>query len=450
MKKFFVTTIVLSALIAGNLYAGPPSFTGDGGKGKSITILPPRAAGLTAGQDYIPALVQGEFISNFSDYSALSVFNRQQLEAQYKELESSYYDLNAGADIGKLPPTDYFMSGNITKTSTGYSLQISIARNDNKMVAASYSGTCTFAELDNLTAVRKASADLLAKLNVSLTDTAKQKLAAAPNAAAVNAQTALAQGITAQQKGTTIEALSYYYQAAAFDPSLLEAANRASVMTASIASGNIGANVRNDIQRRNEWLKILTEAADYFRQHPPFKIVYDPALRQGKIDYAFKTVNLSFSIMVIPVAADFEVLDSLARGLNKTGKREEWGLEYWPFDRNYRRQYSEGTEWRGPLDPTAVFKLERPYDHLQSFTVTATLKNDTGKTIGTANRKLGVQVIWWDDLKYFMSGSSARVQKILGSTITFQGVKADDITDKLSVSVTTDSGNINVSTSEIR
>jgi hypothetical protein len=42
------------------------------------------------------------------------------------------------------------------------------------------------------------------------------------------------------------------YQAAAFAPSLLEAAARAGVMSADISRGNIGVNVRNDIQRRKE------------------------------------------------------------------------------------------------------------------------------------------------------------------------------------------------------
>jgi hypothetical protein len=56
-----------------------PYFSGDGGKGKSIAILVPRASGLTEAQDYIPALVQGELVSNFSGYSALSVLDRQRL-----------------------------------------------------------------------------------------------------------------------------------------------------------------------------------------------------------------------------------------------------------------------------------------------------------------------------------------------------------------------------------
>jgi TolB-like protein len=65
-----------------------PFYTGDGGKGKSIAILPLKDTGLTADQNYLPALVQGEFVSNFKGYSAIDVLDRAQLDNQYAELLS--------------------------------------------------------------------------------------------------------------------------------------------------------------------------------------------------------------------------------------------------------------------------------------------------------------------------------------------------------------------------
>ncbi|MDR2053786.1 MAG: hypothetical protein LBP80_10260, partial [Treponema sp.] len=38
-------------------------YTGDGGKGTSITITAPEARGLAADQNYLPQLVQAEFMS---------------------------------------------------------------------------------------------------------------------------------------------------------------------------------------------------------------------------------------------------------------------------------------------------------------------------------------------------------------------------------------------------
>jgi hypothetical protein len=222
------------------------------------------------------------------------------------------------------------MGGNITKTATGYALQIQITKTVDKMTAASYSGACTFIELDNLTGIRRVSLDLLEKMGIELTDRAKTELAGDVTANHVNAQTALAQGITAQQGGSVVEALSYYYQAAAFDPSLLEAANRASVVSADISSGSIGVNVRNDIQRRKEWLNILEEAENYFKDHQPWEIVYNPTLFQGKVDYERETVPLSFYLEVRPTDG-WKIVQTLIDGLDATGKRDEWGLTWWPL-----------------------------------------------------------------------------------------------------------------------
>jgi hypothetical protein len=199
-----------------------PLFTGEGGKGLSLAILAPKANGLADTQKYLPALVQGEFVTNFTGYSAISVLDREHLEDQYVEILSGFYDedAEAGKDLGHLVPTAYIMGGDITKTATGYALQMRVTKTSDKTTLCSYSGTCTFAELDNLTGVRRASLDLLTKMDVQLTPRAKDELSGAAAVHEVQGQTALAQGVTAQRGGTVVEALSYYFQAASYDASL--------------------------------------------------------------------------------------------------------------------------------------------------------------------------------------------------------------------------------------
>jgi hypothetical protein len=63
-----------------------PFYIGDSGKGISIAILVPKATGLTEDQGHIPSLIQGEFVSKFSSYSALSVMDRENLDNVYGEL----------------------------------------------------------------------------------------------------------------------------------------------------------------------------------------------------------------------------------------------------------------------------------------------------------------------------------------------------------------------------
>jgi hypothetical protein len=128
---------------------------------------------------------------------------------------------------------------------------------------ASYSETFTFAELDNLTGVRRASRDLLEKQGVSLTGKAKTELGGAAAEQAVNAQIALSKGIEAMKKGTVMEALSYFVQSQSYDPQLAEAASRVNIVSADISSGNIGADARNDITWRKAWLERLTECEQW-------------------------------------------------------------------------------------------------------------------------------------------------------------------------------------------
>jgi hypothetical protein len=239
-------------------------------------------------------------------------------------------------------------------------------------------------------------------MGVSLTEEGKKALYGVQTRA-VEAETALAQGISAQKKGTIVEALSYYYNAASFDPSLAEASGRLNVLSAGIAGGNIGQNVRNDIERRKEWLKVLNECAAFFKTHMPYEIEYDPALTEGEVDYQKETAELSFEAVLYPTDA-FRVLDTLLEGLEKTGKRETWKLDGWPLS-------GEGK----------VFDSSR-----LDFPLEAALLNGSGKTIATAKAGFTGE-IGRSGLTVYGSGEA--------ENITFT-VKAADISDRMTVKIT--------------
>jgi TolB-like protein len=255
-------------------------FSGSGGQEMSLAVLVPEGKGLDADQDYLPTMVQGEMVANFTRYSQIQVLDRQNLEKILKENESGVYAEGADmAEFGKILPTDYYLSGNINKTSSGYAMQIQVADKASGVTKASYSGNCSIAEFDNFTGIRRASAELLVQMGVKLTDQAKTELAQASGEHQVNSQTTLAQGLIASAKGHEVTAAMYYYQAAVYDPSLLEAVSRQSITSASIASGNIGDDVRNDIKWRKNWIARLTEIEEFFDNYfksttPPFGLFY--------------------------------------------------------------------------------------------------------------------------------------------------------------------------------
>jgi hypothetical protein len=405
-----------------------PLFTGDGGRSISLAILAPKAQGLAATQNYIPALVQGEFVSNFTGYSAISVLDREHLDEQYAEILSGYYDDNAeaGNDLGHLIPTEYIMGGSIIKTASGYALQIRVTKTSDKTTLCSYSGTCTFAELDNLTGVRRTSLDLLTKMGVQLTPQAQGELSGAAAAHEVQGQTALAQGVTAQQGGTVVEALSYYFQAASYDTSLTEAASRVNILTANITSGNMGEDIRNDIQWRDQWRARLAEAeqvyANYVKQQPLYSLVYDVNLKHGETNYSNNTVPISgVTIELLPDAAWFNTAGNVVRvvnvvrdGLLATRQAAKWGLD-WP----------RSTVGNSPFG-----------DRDQRFEVVVELVNAEGKTIGRERiiMQSGYDVEWMGD--YNNRSIRRLVPRLRGiQNLEFRAVNAYDITTEMAVRI---------------
>jgi TolB-like protein len=405
----------------------PQKWTGNGGSGMSLAILAPTSTGLAENQSYLPALVQGEFVSNFSGYSAISVLDRQSSDKVYEELLSGNYsdDDAAGLDLGHWTATDYIMTGTITRTATGYNLQIQITKTSDKRITASYSGPFTFLELDNLTGIRRASLDLLQKMGVTLTAQAQGELTSAAAANHVTAQTALAQGITAQRQGTEVAALSYYFQAATYDPSLMEAVNRSSILNANISSGNIGDNVRNYIAWRRDWVARLTETEQFFdsfnrTESMPYTLFYvSNDIKQGTINYQNETVNLSIETHLhgsgIWTVSIERALRAVYDGLDATKRKNDWGLASWPQ--------------RGVTNLNAFARRSG------NFTVVFELLNDRNTVIGRQTLQSNGS---WE-----LSGSGRpgiSVSADVRRTLNFQNVNANDISDRMTIRVATING----------
>ena len=427
-----------------NLY-----FAGNGGKGISIAILAPTANGLAQNQSYLPALVQGEFVSNFSSYSAISVLDRERLDAINIELISPVYDDNAIAKqaslIGNLAHTTHIMGGNITKTATGYALQMHITKTDDRTAAASYSGTFTFVELDNLTGVRRASLELLQKMGVALSEKAQGELAVAATESRVNAQIALAKGVTAQMEKNEVAALSYFFQAAIFDPSLAEAVNRSSIMAANISSGNMGADARNDIAWRKAWVNRLEETERYIDNlnktvSMPYTLFYSNEIIQGDINYHNETMSMTIKTYLYGSSSIFlwkrsveQALQAVYDGLETTQRKEIWGLGNWP--------YMNVTDLDPFRVPREMWSGTWETRHNKAFIIIVELVNSRNKVIG--RQEFEVKGYWEYNVAnkpqaYYVYKPRAERPYISLSTqqatsVSFTGVKAADITDNLTI-----------------
>jgi len=403
-----------------------PYWIGDGGKGKSITILPPKGSGLADNQMYLPDLVANELLSNFSSFSAITPFDRVNNQRQYDELLSGYYadDDKAGLDLGHLASTDYMLLGTITRTSAGYALQLTVNSNNNKTTAASYSGIVSIAELDNLTGVRMASLDLLQKMGVQVTAQTRTELTKAATNDRVNAQTAMAQGITAQRQGTEVAALSYFFQAAAFDASLVEAVSRTNVLSTNISTGNIGANVRNDFLWHDDWKTKLTETEtlinDMLRNTSPQRSVWyssNVTEYESARDHTRRTTELRIQAVlhthaVFPVSVQ-RTVQAVYDGLQTTGRTQAWKFDGWP--QHGVTNVNPFNSWWGSI-----------------ISISFEVLNEQGKVIGQQTVEM--------DSRFSFSGTKLEGPGTAFTTVRFTGVRGDDITDRLSIRVASING----------
>jgi len=390
----------------------------------TLTIAAPKPIGLGDNEEHLPALVQKEFVDNFKN-NGLKVLDWESLGDQYDILLSPFFDDNSeeSSDFGHLPPTSHRMGGSITKTTTGYTLHMNITNNNNKMTEASYSGNFSFAELDNLTGIGRASLELFQRLGVPVTSQMRDKLTKAAEKNQVEARTALARGITAQRQGT-VEALNYYNQAAIYDPALLEAANRLSRLSISVSSGNLGEVIRNDIADRRNWVALLTETEQYFdsfrrSQSMPYTLFYLNDIKRGTTNYQNETVTLStetylYSSGVWSLSIE-RTLQAIYDGLRATGKANDWRLNNWPQ--------------RG------VTNLNAFSDKRDNFSVVFELVNNQNKVIGRQTLQAGGSwsLNWSGRPSINLSSADRR-------TLNFQNINPNDITDNLTIRIATVNG----------
>jgi tetratricopeptide (TPR) repeat protein len=263
------------------------------------------------------------------------------------------------------------------------------------------------------TLLNEATAELLTQLGVQLTESGLQTLLAG-NTSTVLAEAGLARGITAQAGGSEIEALFNYTQAITFDPSQIETLSRLNTLSSTISGGTISQRIVNDIQERDRWLEAFKETARFFNDHPPFEIIFDPNLIQiGQTDYARRTANIGMRIALDPSEAGFGALNALLEGLEKTGRRRDWGFSGWPLMNITPRTTG-----------TVVFGGRRSF----SYKVDVALVNGANKTIGKGSVTLATERIGFSagDVKITPPG-------IIRDVVNFRNIKVGDLSPILTI-----------------
>jgi len=388
-----------------------------------LAVLEPEGKGLSKDEQWMLSLVQSSIAGDLNKYSdgAITIIDRQNLEAIIAEQKRSLSAMTSdeAIRIGNLVNASHILVGKITKTPKAFMLDLAVTDVETGVRKASHSPkSVTASSLEDLSALKAASADLLKQLGVNLTDSSLAELKGPVAETQVQAQTALARGVVAQRQGTNVTALSYYYQAASFDPTLVEAVKRSSVVSANISGANLGDNIRNDIMWRKKWVEQLKETEETFYKiinsaPPPYKLFYSTAIETKNINYQTETADLSIPIHIIAnfgwfraMQRSLKVAQLVMDGLNETNKKNDWGLDRWP---------GQGVSNTNPF-------TQKKYDILMEFE----LVNQKGKVIGKQAEKL---------VKSFSIYSNFFIDFVpkSSSVLTFKAVKANDISDNLTI-----------------
>ncbi|GHV78231.1 hypothetical protein AGMMS49944_00220 [Spirochaetia bacterium] len=388
------------------------------GQGIRLAVLAPDGQNFAEADRYLAAFTQGRLNDTFSRYSAMTIIDRQNLDTLLNEQERAANGAYSNEDfvkIGGLTNAQYILAGTIIKLSAAeFSVQLGITNTETGERRTSFTKNCSAADLRQGKVINDAAVELLTGIGVELTAAEKQAILSG-QAGSTEAETALARGIAAQKNGNRIEAMTYMYQAASFDPSMSEATGRLNTLAAAMTGGNIGEAVQSDYQARMTWLDLFKECAAFYQDHPPFEILYDPDLTQGDIDFAKSTVDLSFRIALVPSDSGFKVLNDLLGRLEQTGNRSKWGFAGWPLLDVQ------------PREPAAVVfggKL------LFTFKVDAAIVNGDGKTIATGSVVLNSKNI------SFSSGDQ-RVTAPADTMVVFKfpNVNANDLTENIIIKI---------------
>jgi len=153
----------------------------------------------------------------------------------------------------------------------------------------------------------------------------------------------------------------------------------------------------------------------------PYTLLYSTEIIPGAVNYQTETRVLSINTNLhatggIWLSSVERALKAVYDGLNATKRKEVWGLQNWPS--------------------TGVTNL-KPFDRKsKSFSITAELVNSNNNVIGSTTFQANG---WWGFSTSWNSGPVISVSDDDRKQISFN-VKADDITDKLTIRIASVNG----------
>ncbi len=173
ISMFFMTVFNISA-------QNSPFYEGNGGSDIRIAVLQPKGNNIGEHEQWLLRLVQSALTADFNKYTAMTVIDRQNLDSvlgeQNQALSGNYSD-DDFISIGNLVNAKFILAGAVTKTTSGFNIELSITDAETGVRKASFSPrNCTLDDLQSTAIVKQAGEDLLSQMGVTLTEIGIQAL----------------------------------------------------------------------------------------------------------------------------------------------------------------------------------------------------------------------------------------------------------------------------------
>jgi hypothetical protein len=183
-------------------------------------------------------------------------------------------------------------------------------------------------------------------------------------------------------------------------------------------------NAARDAHNREIWVKTLRDTEEYFRNYftanTPVELVYENKIEEIKDsqDFVKKTISVQFNAALVPVESGWSravenTVSDLRKQLLATGRAEAWGLAKWP--------------------ETALTSPSPFRSRTGSVNADAELLNENGRVMGRQSFSL----TWNLTTSFSGKGISLGIDldSLRPSTVVFQNILIDDITDTLQIRI---------------
>ena len=379
------------------------------GAGIRLAVLQPEGINLGERDLYLPDLIQGSLSEDFSEYSAMTLISRKDLDMLAEELniaESGYYSRNDFNAIGQRTNAQYLLSGTLASAAEReYSLALTISHIATGEIKAACQKNGLTVQAIKQSALKECSAELLRRMGVSLTEAGKLRMEAKAREN-IDAQAKLAKSRAAQRAGNQIERLINAFGAKERNASLQEAEDQLKMAANAMAAGSPGTGIQNDAAKRQEWKENLIEFETYYRDYHPFDIWFTPIPEQkGMAGDDARTTDFEALVGLQP-SQEYGIMQKVLRlilkDFNNAKNMKNWGFGAWPQE-----------------------AIEYNLCRLRKVTVVAGLFNEHDAEIKRVSINLYSQMLYKNNKFFFDATQSLPLQ--------FNNVNVDDLTGDMQI-----------------